>query len=350
MRKLLVPAILAVTLIFAVCSKNDDDGGTTPVEPPPEPARVVVDTLAAAPTLSSVNEATWSNVDSFMVRIGHDANTYGKNNSLGEQDLVMKAILNSDTLYLWLRWHDPSGADTLANRFKKMALPNIWDYLNLIGQDMLFIIFDAQDNGTEMADCATMCHADGMKTTGGGHADVWKWMATASVPARMAIDKWLSGTGSAADATINDYAIRDNNNYGVPQWMHEDSVEIEVPVLYWDKAVTFKNDALLSDTTWPENYIMPGYVIDSTLFYLDTSRSLNDVRSIAEYNPTAHDWTVVFARPLNSGHIYDDVNMAGMDSIQLSLAATSNHPDSVIAPQTKPAHSGSEPFWMILKP
>ncbi len=350
MKKLLIPIILLVMLIFAVCSKKNDNGITNGENPPPEPARVVVDILATAPTLSDVNEATWSNVDSFLVRIGHDANTYGKNNSLGEQDLVMKAILKSDTLYLRLRWHDPSGADTVANQFKKLSQLNFWDYRNLIGQDMLFILLDAQDNGTEKADCATMCHADGMKTTGGGHADVWKWMATASVPAKMAVDKWLSGTGSAADATINDYAIRDNENFGVPQWMHEDSTEIEVPVLYWNDAITFKNDALLNGTTWPVDYIMPGYVIDSTLFHLDTSRSLNDVRSIAEYNPTAHDWTVVFARPLNTGHIYDDVNMAGLDSIQLSLAATSNHPDSVIAPQTKPAHSGSVPFWMILKP
>ncbi len=61
------------------------------------------------------------------------------------------------------------------------------------GEDKFFILFDAGDNGTEKANCATMCHATDMTTTGGGHVDVWNWKSTTTAPARLADDEWMSG-------------------------------------------------------------------------------------------------------------------------------------------------------------
>jgi hypothetical protein len=233
-----------------------------------------------------------------------------------------------------------------------MSTPNNWDHRTTFGQDMFFLIFDAQDNGTEMANCATMCHSTGMKTTGGGHADAWKWMAAISPYAYLAEDLWISASSSDSDATINYYFYRDNEQYLLPWKMNKDTLQ-PASVLYWGDAVDFANDAILNPLGyfWPDGFIIPGYVIDSSIWHSTTrnDNSMNNVRAMSSFNSSSNTWTVVFSRALNTGK-NDDVDLSVLDSVQVTLAATDDHPAVVYYPATKPAHSGSAPFWLILKP
>lgn len=344
MKKIRFPLIVILIAIFAGCG-GDNGNGPNGNGNGIEPVRLVVDTLVTAPTLTDVNESVWYNVNSVEVEIG-GSSTYGVNPSLGRQNVMIKAIRKLDTLYIWVRWRDPD-ARLWANYIRKSAPQYVWEHVTSEGQDVFSIIFDVRDNGTEGADCASMCHTTSMKTTGGGHADVWKWMSTATSPGKMAEDQWWDATGTDQDATINLYVYRSNYSQALPSYMHPDTTEFQGPFLYISEEVEFDNLGI----DWPTTYKMPGYRIDSTIFHspIRGSTSLNDVKAISEFDNTGSQqsdylWTVVFARALNTGHS-DDINLAGVDSLQVTVAATHNY-----NPVTKPQHSGSRPFWLILKP
>ncbi|UCD95614.1 MAG: hypothetical protein JSU69_06065 [Candidatus Zixiibacteriota bacterium] len=349
MRKLFILLFAALALVLVGCG-GDDDGGTNGNGVVDKPVRLVVDTLAAKPSLTDVNEAVWFEVDSVEVEIGGDPANYGRNANLGEQDAVMKAIKQDDTLYIWVRWRDAS-SNLWADRFAATGITGSWTQDTAFGEDKFLILFDAQNNGEEGADCATMCHATEHKTTGGGNADVWKWMSTKTNPAFLAEDEWWNGTGRGEDNTaINTYAHRSNldNFAGRPRFAHVDDTLFEGPFLYTSDTVT------LSITfPWPAGYALPGYYIDSTIYNSPDrgQSSMWDVLAIAEHDSTVaiaeRTWTVVFARALNTNHA-DDVNLAVLDSVQVTVAAT--HNDNPDDPDIWDEHSGSKPFWIILKP
>ncbi len=348
MNKLFTPIILMLAVIGAGC--GGDNGGTNPPPPPTPAPRLVVDTTVTAPLMNDVNEAVWGQVDSVLIEIGGDPANYGFNSNLGKQNVTMKAIKKNDTLYVRARWKDAS-AHLRANRLRRLTTPiETWEFGDLVGQDMFFVIFDGGNNGTEKADCATMCHTSGMATTGGGNADAWKWMSTSTFPGKMAEDQWIGAAGTNSDAVINKYVYRNNHDAGQPFWVHEDTSAYTGVFLYLDDTV--KYDPIDNDY-WPENFIVPGFVIDSTIYAAAdrNNNSLNNVRAIARFDSsgvnTNWTWTLVMARALNTGKV-DDVNLLPLDSVQITIAATNNHFQSNAA--TKPEHSGSKPFYLILKP
>ncbi len=330
MKKLFIPLILLLAIIFAVCSK--DDGTITE----PEPARitrVVVDTLAAAPLLTSVDEATWSNVDTFLVEIGGDPNNYGRDAMLGKQVVTVKAIKKSDSLYVWVRWHDFS-AHVWANYIRKGSTGITWEKIVSEGQDVFTILLYAPDTSSDS-----------------GSYDIWEWMAAATAPGRMAEDRWKTPQDSTTDPTINYYVYRVNPMAGQqPYIMHRDTTDFTGPFLF------------ITDTTeyipvgpgvdWPSGYRMPGYIIDSSIFHLATRSqySMWDVKAISHFDSTQasladYTWTVVFARALNTQH-NEDVNLSGLDSIKVTFRAD----NKLYVGMGQPEYSGSAPFWIILKP
>jgi hypothetical protein len=346
MRSCFTFLVLGLAILLAGCGGDkgtNDNNGNGHVKI----SRLVVDTTVTAPTLSDADESVWFQVDSTLVEIG-GSEAYGYNNNIQKQNVVTRAIKKADTLYIWVRWHDPTGADIWADRLKKLS--DAWDAGDLVGQDMFFILFDGQDNGTERADCATMCHTPIMKTTGGGHADAWKWMSTSTFPVFMSDDLWFTPTGTEDDNTVNAYIWRLNYDAGFrPRWMHVDTTDFHGPFLYWRERrdYTFQDDAM-----WPVGDTIPGYVVDDTLYSSVTrnNNSRNNVRAVAKFDSTGArtewTWTLAFSRALNTGNS-DDVNLAVLDSVQITMAATNNHHTN---PLNQPEHSGSKPFWLILKP
>jgi len=345
MKKIFIPIFALLLVLFVACSDSDDNGTNGNEEP--EVVRVVADTLAQ-PSTSDVNVG-WAGVDSTEVEIG-GSQTYGVNPNLSNQDVILSAVVRDNTLYLRAKWHDAT-ANIWGNYLRNLNDDGTGNFEQNVfeGEDMFFVLFGGANNGTERADCATMCHVTEHHTTGGGNADVWKWMATRTAPGLLAEDEFWGASGRDLDAIqVNTYVYRTNwdGNFSQPKWMHSTGTAYTEPYLY------------LSDTAneymplgWTYNARIPGYGIDGGI-HDALSRTMSsrwDVIAISEFDSTGADmsawtWTVVFARALNTGHA-DDIDLSAMDSVQVTIAATHNDPES-----STPAHSGSEPFWLILNP
>jgi hypothetical protein len=352
MKKLMIFIFILLAITLSGC--GGDDGGTKPPPPPTPPIRLVVDTTVTAPTLSGVDEAVWSLIDSVNVEVGGVPSKYGFDDGIGKINVVMKAIKISDTLYIRARWRDNT-ASIWGNAIKKSQYAYAWEHVTYDGgEDELMLLFDAGDNGTEKADCATMCHATSMSTTGGGHADCWKWKSTTTYPGKMGEDEYWSSTGRELDATVNDYVYRGNwdGNASTPDFMHVDTFAFTGPFLYVDDTTDMNN--LLN---WPSDpgYVMPGYFIDSTIYKSPTrtNNSRWDIRAVAKYDSTAggtpYYWTVVMARALNTTHTADDADLSGVDSVQVTMAISDAFMKDDLVPGAT-VHSGSKPFYIILKP
>jgi len=331
MKKLFVSIFLALALILAGCSSDDDNG--TDSDDGPRITRVVVDTLAVAPTLVSVAEATWSNVDTFLVEIGGNSNLYGRDASLGKQDITVKAIKKSDTLYLWVRWQDYS-AHVKADYMTTVGSTQCWEKVTSEGQDVFSISLYAPDTSSDS-----------------GSYDIWAWMATQTAPGRMAEDRWRTPADSTIDPTLNYYVYRTNvlrtGACDIPTLMHKDTTDFTGTVMYLEDTVAYS-----AAYTWFDTSKIPGYFIDSSIFNLPTRSDLSmwDVKAISHFDSTGassadYTWTVVFARALDTQHA-DDVYLSGLDSVKVSFIADNKSYD------TQPAgdYSGSAPFWVILKP
>ncbi len=334
--------------------------GNKTTNPPPvntPPARLVADTTVTAPSMTNVNDPIWNQVDSVRIRIGALPGFPTFYDGAIDTAVVLKAIKKNGNLFLLARWGD-GAANLWGNYIIKEdsglgygSYNFAWNQNEFEGEDKIAFLFDAGDNGTQRADCAAMCHVDSMSAST-GHADVWEWKSSTTFPTKLADDLWMTTAGLFADTrVVNTYSYR--NNWGgsttlAPNAMNKDSSSFTGPFLY------------IPDTTemdygtpshpirwWPIGYKMPGWILDTTIYYSPTrtNSSIYDVVTIAKHDSvnTPHTWTVVFERALNTTHA-DDVDMSALDSIQVSLMAASNHSVAL-----DPAHSGSKPFYIILK-
>lgn len=349
MKKLVFPLLITLGLLFAGCGGGDNGTNGNGNGNGIIITRVVADTaVASAPDMSDVNWSGWYQVDSELVEIGGDPTNYGMNPNLGKQDVTMRAIVKSDTLYIWARWHDAS-ANLWAN-YSACVLVGNFSPVTSEGEDRFLIIFDALNNGDEGADCATTCHATAHMTMGGGNIDAWKWMSTKTAPGFMAEDEWWDGSGRLEDATdLNMYVYRRNWSGDIvtkyPYWMHVTDTAFNEPFLYAEDAITYN-----SGMGWEVGIDrIPGYKTDSTI-HSDPSRgssSMWDVAAVSEFDSTGAfsdwTWTIVLARALNTGHS-DDVDLSAVDSVQVTIAATHNDNE---AADPSVAHSGSKPFYII---
>ncbi len=344
MKKLSILIMFIPIIYIAGCG---GDKGSNPPPPPVPLIRLVVDTTAA-PGMSNVNAAIWSAVDSATIEIGGSSD-YGFDADLGKINVILKAIKKNDTLYLRAKWQD-ANANIWGNYMRPLTQVIDWEQVSSAGDDRFFVMFDAGDNGTEKADCSKMCHATNMRPTT-GHADVINWSATSTAPGFLADDEWWNNvSGRAFDNTINAYVYRDNWNAqnNTPYYMHKDTTEFHGPYLYLTDTVTMDYATI----TWPTDYKMPGYRIDSTIYDSPTRSSYSrwDVAAISQYDSTStpHTWTIVLARALNTGHA-DDVNLAlaGLDSVQVTIAAANAHSADPVNASWQ--HSGSKPLYLILK-
>ncbi|MEW5923884.1 MAG: ethylbenzene dehydrogenase-related protein [Candidatus Zixiibacteriota bacterium] len=342
MKKAAIPFLIILLTLFIACGGDDNgtDGNGTPTV-----TRLVADTLAQ-PSMTDVNVG-WSGVDSAMVEIG-GSTIYGINPNLGKQNMILKAIVKNNILYIRAKWHD-ANANIWGNYIRRTNLEGNFEQNTYEGEDKLLFLFDAQNNGTEKADCASMCHVTEHYTTGGGNADAWKWLATKTSPGWMGEDEWWNNSDRLLDARQpNMYVYRENWNSQTkhPYWMHTDGPDFTEPFLYLEDTATFNP----LNPGWATGDRIPGYAIDSTI-YKSGARTLSsvwDIAAISHFDSsgevTSWSWTVVMARALNTGHA-DDVNLSSLDSVQIAVAATNN--DAVDATT---AHSGSKPFYLILKP
>jgi hypothetical protein len=209
-------------------------------------------------------------------------------------------------------------------------------------QDRLAIMWNTGDNGTEKADCASMCHTSDqvsslghrMYTTGGGHVDVWHWQAATSDPILLAADEYWDAEGRKTDADngIPMFVSNFNAVDGTPYYQHRDTTILERPFLHADSTAPFSDSV-----DWESSYEMPGYVL-----YDEVAGSVADVNAYATFNISYSSarWILLMSRALNTGNT-DDVDFSAVpsgDSIQATIAVMHNA-DRI--------HAKSAPFYFV---
>ena len=295
MKRLLLVSAVSI-LAFWGCD-NSSSGGSSFVG-------VDVASVTNGPTIDGIgNDAAWNNADAFDITVGESSDYQ---NAFGQIDVTMKAVQDGEYVYFLASWEDAS-----ENIDKHM-----WTYANGAweeegNEDRIYFMWDTGLNGTEGADCSSMCHAPDpgkMWTTGGGWVDVWHWKAARTNPVNLADDKYFNGDYQESDGTVAVDGGRhgdaktigiysDNIENGMPKYSGPitDGHYIIIPVGSDESALTPFVD---NSTTQAMN--IPGYIVNENA---DGSRS--DVSAKGVWNNGV--WTVELKRRLNTGNPGDDV-------------------------------------------
>jgi len=345
---LLLPMLLLALLIGGCSSSDDDDETPTNGNGLPDPVYYTVNTSADAPDMNSI-DAVWDGVGSVVLPAGKYPAVIARDPQLGGVDLVVKAIVKSGVLYLYTQWPDADADLKHYYIYKNASGVDFSKYVNR-GEDKIYVMFDNGQNGTEKADCASMCHLSSVTKhfTAGGNVDVWVWKSSTTYPAFVAEDSWWDEDGILTDypSDLVRYPLYRKNfpateNF-YPYFHHTSGPAFAGPFLYFDDTTSF------SPGTDPALYevgdTIPAFAIDSA--YHDTATVLDSRWEVLTYAEHAGGkWTVVFARELNTGNADDDLDLdeAGIDTLQVSIGLNDNHPYN-----SENAHSCTFPFYMII--
>ena len=313
--------ILLLTFMGIGCSDDDDDITTGPVTV----TGLQVATTSSAPVVDGTIDAVWSTATAFNVTVGTDP---AYQNAFGAIPVTLKAVSYDSKLYILAQWSDRSVTESITKKQWQFS-GGSWSKADQ-DEDRFFVMFDAGNNGTEGANCASMCHqpsAGLMATTGGGNVDVWHWKAARTNPSVKADDKWWDGAGRGSDAgTGSVYA--DNliviNNVEKPKYMHA-----TLTTAYTGDFLFASDTAQFDSTLDWTGATIPFYVIDPT-----ATGSRWDVSAKGVYSGGI--WTLEMCRETNTGNS-DDV-VLGTGSVSMTIAITDNSGGD---------HSGRAPFDLI---
>jgi hypothetical protein len=365
-RKIMITAAGALSLATAASMWSGcSDPGPVEIGQTSISNRVIVTSMDREPSMDDPRDKIWDLVPTGAITVGGDSLEPAYTGPV-----YIKAIKANGRLFLRAVWTDdgrsirPNGIvyvvsiveDTISfphhtdttrtwvrnPSYAIVATPEgmvLYQY----DQDRLAIMWDMGDNGTEKADCATMCHAseqmsplgDRMYTTGGGHVDVWHWQAGTTDPVLLAEDECWDFQGRKPDDNVIPIFVSNfNETDGQPYFEHVDTTAFPGPFLHADSTRPF-SDSL----PWVSGYQMPGYVL-----YDNATGSIADVQANSTYNIgyTTRQWAVILSRALSTGNA-DDVDFSTIapgDSVMATIAVMSN---------CDRYHAGSAPFYFIFR-
>lgn len=319
--KVIISGLLLITLVlFSGACDKDDDGDK-------DITSLVSVSVSSGPTLDGDgSDAVWDEADAFVVTTGVSAD-YA--NAFGEIDVTLKSVHTSSDVYILASWTDPTGTENVDK--------NQWSYSDGTwsksgNEDRIYFMFDMGVNGTEGADCSSMCHvADGkMWTTGGGRVDVWHWKAHRTNPLGLADDKYfddnyteddgsISGDGGRHGDSKNISAYKDNKTSSGNFPLYAGPITNGSFIIIPDGGTTGdltpfdSTDANLQSNTYP------GYYLNANAY--DSGESRHNVEATGNYSNGV--WTVEFKRALDTGND-DDAAFAVGSTTKFSIAATDN--------------------------
>lgn len=267
----------------------------------------------SADTVVVVTDSIWEVYPAFTCSTWVDTLTYVST----AETWSRKAALDYDTTFSY-RDTVIVGTDT--------TITDYFEYGNSgADQDRLAIMWDMGNNGTEGANCMTMCHDVGMEstlgqrmyTTGGGTVDVWHWQSALSNPLYLAVDEiWADSGHTADDGSSMIYESNWDEANLRPIYMHQTDTAYHNTYLLSTETASF-------DTThnlWPQGYVIPTFVLNEM-----ATGPATDVSSYSWYT-SLNTWYVLMSRKLNTGDP-DDVNLSTIatgDSIMTSVAIMNN--------------------------
>ncbi len=346
----------------------EDPGSYGQVEPLTF-GRVVVRPSAVEPSMDNPRDTIWNDATTTAI-FASDSAFVGDTSAVDSLPIYIKAIKTSEYLYLRVRWGEnavinfrnysvwpnpmlyhyklvvdsETGDSSITEYWTRESKNIVYDSSHTDStiywhdQDRFAVIWNTGDNGSEGADCRTMCHAvadpvtgDRMYTSGGGHADVWHWQAATTDPAYLAQDEYWGPEGRTVDAFAQ--PIFDANYDSVlfvPLSMNEDPAQRLTPFLHLADAIPFD-----SAYSWVNADSIPGYVVND-----NASGSIADVQAYSSYNRMDGSWMVVMRRLLDTGNT-DDFDLSSVqpgDSVMVTMAFMNNSPA---------VHHGSRPFYIV---
>ncbi|WP_298036712.1 diguanylate cyclase [uncultured Desulfuromonas sp.] len=151
-------------------------------------------TDAAVAIDGNASEAAWAKPTPLEIRVS--------DGSIGIVTATLKALYDTDHLYLLARWPDPR-PDVSKKEWLFDAGEGRWTsatYTNRRGEtlpldeDRFTVMWNIGDSvkGFNTAACAMLCHGDRMHTNGPDErVDIWHWKAARTNPLGYADDKWL---------------------------------------------------------------------------------------------------------------------------------------------------------------
>ena len=324
--KFVTLTLMFLVLMFVGCDDPKDDVASDEFN---------VETVTTAPVLDGVGgDAAWGEATEYVVTVGE---TPAYTNAFGTIGVSLTAVRTSTNLYIKAVWSDAT--ESIAK--------NQWNFTGGAwetsgNEDRLFFFFDMGQNGTQGADCATMCHNSASEKgmwTETGKVDQWHWKAARTAPINHADDKYIDNNYLEAD---NVTVLGDGGQHGDAKTigLYNDNKADDLPKYTGPvNAAGFlvlpagETDAdgyftAFDVATADESLSHRGYWLNENA---DGSRA--DVTAYSNYS--SGTWTVEFKRALNTGNA-DDV-VFGSGDIELTIAVTDNAGGD---------HSGSAPFVM----
>ena len=316
--------LLVLSMVFVGCDSTEDTPAT---------AEFNVATVSTAPTLDGVGgDAAWAEATEYMVTVGESEEHA---NDFGVVEVGLTAVKTSTDLYIKAVWDDPSGTENVSK--------NEWAYADGAwgksgNEDRLFFLFDMGTNGTQGADCATMCHEGGAQEgmwTETGKVDQWHWKAARTAPIHHADDKYMDNNYTDNDGNV----LEDGGHHGdsKTRGLYNDNKSNNMPkysgpltdgFLILPAGNTDADAYFTAFDTTATSGTFRGYWLDENA---DGSRA--DVTAYSNYSNGT--WTVEFKRALNTGNADDAV--FGSGNVEMVVAITDNAGGD---------HSGSAPFDM----
>ncbi len=237
--------------------------------------------------------------------------------------VTMNAMADGNDFYLSAQWVDKSGTESINK--------HLWAYDGTSwtqsgDEDRFGLIFDMGLNGTDGANCTTMCHFDGVMRTNNGVVDNWHWKAARGGTALGYVDdKWVGTDTMHGDSGTSAYSDNGADANGNPQFMAANGPAESPVFLGMDAAamtaMTAHSSAAVSMATtfdpnaaWVNGSTIPGYVMrvpDGDRASVTTSSSYKNgvwtVEFKRAYAGTEHDFAVVPGGTVDFTHeIFDN--------------------------------------------
>ncbi|MFC2085402.1 ethylbenzene dehydrogenase-related protein [Bacteroidota bacterium] len=136
-------------------------------------------------------------------------------------------------------------------------------------EDRIGFVWDMDENGSDGANCATMCHGDGLMRTNIGKVDAWHWKAARGNALGVADDKYWSTDDRHSDAGTSAYSDNSDDGTGKPSFMASGDPGANISFLALDAATVDAYD--------PFQVVSPHKMEEATAFDENASFNSGDV-------------------------------------------------------------------------
>ncbi|UCC44656.1 MAG: hypothetical protein JSU65_01635 [Candidatus Zixiibacteriota bacterium] len=345
MKRFAYLAVLPVLLLVFGCGGDDgDENGNGPAELP----KVVAFTASAAPSATDLGDEVWDSASGTIIDVPAMAfsppieTRSERSTAVAVSDqIVFKAIVFSDTLYVRATWDDASH-DVWPDNYEVVATePSVLFSVNPSAsvEDQFLLLFEGQVG--EASDVM----------------DAWHWRALRTASKKLAGDtltgfaegKTFDGSSLTTDEGDKESGIVNpprGAGLSEPKYWHEDVAE------FTDYFFYVGDDSLnVGGTTgWTVGQRVPGWMVDSSLAASASAPyrlSRWDVWALSAWDDGTKEYTVVLRCPLNTGYSgTDDINLAVLDSVKVKAAITDNRDFVFNQGSTSQGITGF--FWIVL--